>query len=297
VDVREVKFIGLIEGAKQFQIPLYQRAYTWKTKQVDRLCQDIIRIADSPHDTGHFLGSLILQTSPLDDEQLRQWTVVDGQQRLASLLIALAALRDHVRPFDPEWANRIEKEYLINEFERLADRRLRMLPTQVDREDFRECVTGNGSRLPSGPIGTAYRVFLDWFGRLVAEGGVDRLRQVERTVRNRLLFVEVVTGTADNVHQIFETINDRGLRLSSADLIRNYFFMLLPTQADAMYSSVWLPMQQRLGEHGLETLLWLDLVMRGHETSEADNLYGVQVERLSRVGPAEEHVAAEMKPC
>ena len=65
------------------------------------------------------------------------------------------------------------------------------------------------------------------------------------------------------MYRIFESLNNTGLQLSQADLLRNYVFMRLPKRGEDVYANVWLPMQDRLSNRELELLVWLDLVTRG----------------------------------
>ena len=116
----EVDLISLIQGTKQFLVPLYQRPYSWGSDQLDQLWLDILaeadRVRDEEQGSGHFVGSVVLAPSPHAHASggLQQWLVVDGQQRLTTLMVLLAAIRDHVRDDDPETAGRINVEYLMS---------------------------------------------------------------------------------------------------------------------------------------------------------------------------------------
>ena len=90
-----------------------------------------------------------------------------------------------------------------------------------------------------------------------------------------LSLVSVTAQAGDNVHRIFESLNNTGLRLTQADLIRNYLFMRLPTRGDHVYHSLWLPLQERLDSAQLELLFWLDLVQRD-ETAKQTDTYALQ---------------------
>ncbi|CAN5521525.1 hypothetical protein BH24ACT5_BH24ACT5_00270 [soil metagenome] len=97
-----------------------------------------------------------------------------------------------------------------------------------------------------------------------------------------LSVVSVTAQPGDNVHRIFESLNNTGLRLTQADLIRNFLFMRLPTRGEAVYRSLWLPLQARLDSGQLELLFWLDLVQRDGAAKQADT-YALQQSRLDRV--------------
>src|SRR6266508_466336 len=133
----------LIEGQKQFQVPLYQRQYAWGASQLSQLWEDVLEQYDllTPDENGavadssptHFLGSMVLAPSPMMPAHgVTPFIVIDGQQRLTTLLIALCALRDHAAIQDQGIVERFNELYLVNKFGAgLAYYRL--LPTQSDR--------------------------------------------------------------------------------------------------------------------------------------------------------------------
>jgi alkylated DNA nucleotide flippase Atl1 len=283
VRVQDLDFITLIQGTKQFQIPMYQRTYSWREENIARLCDDLAAEASrrqSPN-AGHFMGSLVFIPAPQPVDGIQIMAVVDGQQRLTSLMIGLCALRDHVRRIDKEWAQRITEYYLVNKW-RTGDEYFRLLPSQIDRAAFRECINGHGNRLPAGSrIADAYRAFRAWLLK-VGASGTEALQSLESTICTSLRFVAITADQSDNPHRIFETINNTGQRLSQADLIRNYFFMTLQSAADSAYRDIWLPMQDRVKPEGVGRLMWLDLVISGEKDVDPDDLYRPLVNRFSQ---------------
>src|SRR5690606_34311875 len=240
----------LLEGSKQYQIPLYQRTYSWSRPQLERLWADIRKLAedrtDDPHAT-HFIGSLVLAPSPMNGPAgVAEFLVVDGQQRLTTLSILLCAIRDYRAEHEhSEHRDRINQQYLINRWA-LERYRLKLLPTQADRASYLACVDATPQAGGSDLIGAAYRYFT---AQLAAADNPDDpfdIERIEEAVISGLALVSVTTHQGDNVHRIFESLNNTGLRLTQADLLRNYFFMRLPTRGETVYRSLWLPLQQQL---------------------------------------------------
>lgn len=89
VAARETTLQEVLGGAKQYQVPLYQRTYSWGTEQLDKLWEDIIQLAEdraTKPDLTHFMGSLVLASSPMNGPAgVSDWLVIDGQQRLTTL--------------------------------------------------------------------------------------------------------------------------------------------------------------------------------------------------------------------
>lgn len=118
---------------------------------------------------------------------------------------------------------------------------------------------------------------------------------METVLWERLQFVAITADRNDNVHRIFESLNDRGVRLTQADLLRNYVFMLLPTRAEKVYERVWRPMQDSLTPTQLETLVFVDLVLRGRTTIKRQDIYRAQQDRLRPLEDDEVAVEGEVQ--
>ena len=115
-------------------------------------------------------------------------------------------------------------------------------------------------------VGATYRFFAD---RLAALPDGISPADIEDALMSGLTVVCVTAGHGDNAYRIFESLNNTGLTLNQADLLRNYLFMHLPTRGEAAYESLWLPLQDSLDEN-LETLFWLDLVQRDPRAKQSD---------------------------
>lgn len=297
VAARETTLQELLEGAKQYQVPLYQRTYSWTKPQLQRLWDDILKLTDDrtedPSAT-HFIGSLVLAPSPTNGPTgVAEYLVVDGQQRLTTLTILLCAIRDHRAQHEgPMHRDRLNQQYLINPW-KPESQRLKLVPTQADRAAYLACLDSTPQAGGADPVGAAYRFFT---GELaVADDPQDPLdiERIENAVISGLALVSVTAHPGDNVHRIFESLNNTGLKLTQADLLRNYLFMRLPSRGEAVYQSLWLPLQKRLTSEQLELLFWLDLVHRDQRVKQTD-VYAAQQARLNRLR-SEEEIEAEVQ--
>ena len=287
----------LLEGEKQYTVPLYQRTYAWQRSQLQQLWDDVMlqadALAEEGESPGHFLGSLVLApTRPVAGGPTR-WLVVDGQQRLTSLSLALSALRDHVRPDDPRSADRIQRQFLINEYQE-GQERLKVLPTQDDRAAFEAVVLGDPGDAV-GNIGDAYRIFRELLVGVDDPDDSFDMHRVEQALVSRLDLVAISTDTDDNVHRIFQSLNNTGMQLTQGDLLRNHYFMLLPTKADHVYTAVWRPMEKKLGVGNLETLALLDLLLNGYERASRGDTYRLQAERIRKFEASQDAVEDDIE--
>ncbi|TDC25701.1 DUF262 domain-containing protein [Streptomyces sp. 8K308] len=288
MEARETTFQKLIQGDNQFQIPLYQRTYSWEAKELQRLWDDLVEQAtagsgESPPPSGHFLGSLVLDPRPPLPDTVQRWVVIDGQQRLTTLMLLACALRDHVRAFDPGKADLIHRRYLVNEEDYRGLDAYRLLPTQADRPSYLACVDNDPRAGGDDSIGVAYRYFLAALTEFDPVGDWDTVRHIDQALRHRLTLVTITAGPQDNAFRIFESLNNTGKPLSQADLLRNYVFMQLPNLGELAYEKVWLPLQTELGPDRLTTLAWLDLVLQGQSRVTISEVYQGQRRRMERI--------------
>ena len=162
VKANETNLEGILEGKRQYQVPLYQRVYSWGPKQIDQLWEDLIEIAEARRAWGtptHFIRSLVLAASPDNGVVgVHKFLVVDGQQRLTTLSILLAAIRDHLSESDgQEHRTRIDAQYLVNTYE--AGKPPKLVPTQADRSAYLAIVRASAEAGGEDAVGAAYRRF------------------------------------------------------------------------------------------------------------------------------------------
>ena len=294
MQVRETNLKQLVQGEKQFRVPLWQRQYTWRTPDHQLLWRDILeqysRIMNgtTASQSGHFLGSVVLSPLPsAASEQLASYLIVDGQQRLTTLMLILAAIRDVAASTDTRIIERYNELYLINKFQS-GDAYFRLVPTQADRPSYFACIRRDHDAGGQDPIGQAYRFFrsrLELPDQQDEQLDLDRLTAV---VVERLALVDITTGHGDNAHRIFQSLNATGVGLTQADLLRNLIFMLLPTKGTAVYNEVWRPMEQLIGFDNLEGLARVDLQRRGIDVA-VDDVFRRHQDRLEEM-PDEEAV-------
>lgn len=271
----ETTLRNLIKGEIQLMVPLYQRPYTWEREQLRRLWSDIEVQAEAlakEQATSHFLGSVVLAPGPDLSPSLSQWVVVDGQQRLTTLLLALCALRDHQAAEDPRSVERINELHLINKYKD-GDLRYRLLPTQVDREAFKACIEGYPNSDLDSRVGSACQFFRTKLVEIDDPADDQDVLRIETVILDRLSLVHIQVDKDDNAFRIFESINNTGMGLSQVDLIRNYVFMCLPSKSRHVYDTYWLPMQKLLGAKGLDQLMYLVLVLEHGDEAQYKDAY------------------------
>ncbi|MFC7403299.1 DUF262 domain-containing protein [Citricoccus sp. GCM10030269] len=301
VKAQEVTLQKVLEGSYQFQVPLYQRPYQWTKEQWDTLWGDVVSLAEERQEehgatATHFIGSLVLAPAPgVVAGGLTKFMVVDGQQRLTTLTILLAAIRDHAISTIPDGgsrhAARLEHTFLVNQYED-GPGRYKLLPTQQDRDDYVALINKSKVAHPSSRVVEAYSHFSALLDLAAADESNPTVAAIEDAVSHGLSLVSISTEPDDNVYRIFESLNNTGLKLTQGDLIRNHLFMRLPSRSQEVYDRHWRSLQRTLENNQIEWLFWIDLVRRDPIVRFRDT-YTKQKARLESLR-TEESVAGEV---
>lgn len=241
-----------------YLVPLYQRPYVWtREDQWEPLWQDVQAVADRQLDDvpgndaiPHFLGAVVLEQALVGSGMIEARTVIDGQQRLTTLQLLIAAARSLALERELDGPRQMFEKLLFNEgflVKRGGDE-LKVLPTQRDRVPFRESI-GDGVVASSGGhrMHEAYRFFrsavLDWAGDGAdAEEFTRRLEALSSVIWKRLALVTIDLDPGDNAQIIFETLNARGTPLLAGDLVKNHLFQSATLQGadiDPLYEQYW----------------------------------------------------------
>ncbi|WQY83455.1 DUF262 domain-containing protein [Helicobacter pylori] len=232
-----------------FSIPVYQRNYTWEEKNCGRLLQDIISI--SQNKKTHFMGSITYILHLIDDEkslrQLQEFVIIDGQQRITTLMLLLKAIETKI----PNEEIKKEIDNLLN----LTGQRLRLKPIKSDKEAF-DLVMQNRSHEIQGVshIRNNYKFFTKELDNYISEG--YRIEEIYGAfLRLKIVAIGLELGE-DDPQVVFESINVTGVQLKGLDLIRNYLMMGENSDNQKhLYDTYWVPLENWLGEGDLNEFI------------------------------------------
>lgn len=280
MDVDDTSLGKILEGSNQYLVPLYQRPYSWGNKNWLKMWEDIVELAEARKinmSASHFTGTLVLEASSVT-AGLTKFVVVDGQQRLTTLSLLLAAItREWDNAANDQAAKRVREQYLINTYAENFDARFRLRPANQDEGVYRDALEGKKMSPRVSKISEAFAFFQRQIGKLHEVDIV--LKELEEAVLSGLKFVTITAKADDNVYRIFESINNTGVRLTQADLVRNFVFMMLGEKGGAVYESLWLPIVEGLASEDVETVFWIDAQWRDPEARKLD-VYEAQKKHL-----------------
>ena len=253
----ETKLLDLLAKGSQFVIPIYQRTYSWTQSECAQLWDDIIRAGGDDGLNAHFTGSIVHVEKGLSNLTSQEPNlVIDGQQRLTTVTLVLAALAGALdelpdgerEPLDGFSPKKVRNRYLVNNDEE-GERYFKLLLSQTDRDTLKAIV--GGAQLPkhgSERIASNYAYFQ---ARLQ-----DRRTDYDTVCRGlaKLVVVDIrLDRSQDNPQLIFESMNSTGRKLSQADLIRNFVLMgLEPSTQERLYAQYWRPMENDFGQAAYE---------------------------------------------
>ncbi len=248
MDVRSENFAGVFNhgGSVHYILPRFQRAYAWRQENWQAFWDDVIDT--SQRKTEHFMGAMVVIDEGARGANMPTFTLVDGQQRLITLSTFLCALGDLV---DDENLRLDIRDYLINK-RRRAELAFKVLPTEGsdDKGTWIALVKGENasSRKTRSHITEAYDFFKKKAEVILLEGQIAP-RDLLNTLMNRLQIVFINLQREERPHQIFESLNARGVKLTQPDLVRNYIAMRLSeSEQERVFREYWRPIEEMLIE-------------------------------------------------
>ncbi len=240
LDTRTTSFGDLISNGKIYRVPPFQRDYSWSEENWEDLWQDVLALHTSP-DASHYMGALVLQSSSTSD---KEFTIIDGQQRLATLsIIAIAVIekiqklveREEEAEANQERQEILKRTYLSDRDPRSLRYSSKLILNENDNGFYQSNLINlrnprNVRSLSKSNqlLWQAFKYFSDHLEELqeVVQDGEKLAIFLTDTVAQRLLFIQINVEDELNAYTVFETLNARGIELSSTDLLKNYLFSL-----------------------------------------------------------------------
>lgn len=300
--------IELFDGKKRFLIPLYQRQYAWNVdSQIPLLWEDIERIArridgDRMSVVPHFMGAMVIGQVKTFGKQVQAFEIIDGQQRLTTFQIFMAALRDVAEEVGSKYAQELQK-YLLNDgvMEHPEIERFKLWPSLMDRKAFTSIIDPNSDVdgiLPKKPDDDfvkksilAHEYLKDVIRKHVIIDDVFDEHQFEtifEALKDGLAIVSIELEGGDDPQTIFETLNSRGVKLSPGDLMRNFIFQRAKgmgqlggsLHVDKLYEQHWLPLDlpfwTQVASRGRQSRARLDWLLTDHLSMNIGSLVSIE---------------------
>jgi hypothetical protein len=300
--------IDLFDSKRRYLIPLYQRKYAWQQANLELLWEDILRSVaklrlDRSSLTPHFMGAMVINQVKTYGKQVQAYEVIDGQQRLTTFQLLLAAFREVAKEYHSKYEDETIK-FLLNDgvMERAAVERYKLWPTLTDRRAYIAIIDPEAdvTDIPElvdeavDPVTLAQNAYNFFRSQIADHVRDDEAESVEfefdilyESLKDGLAIVSIELESGDDPQTIFETLNSRGIDLSPADLMRNFIFQRATglgqressLNVDKLYKQYWLPLDrpfwQRNASRGRQKKTRINWMLTDHLAMELGQLVSV----------------------
>ncbi len=230
-------FLGGLD--KFFLIPPFQRNYVWNRKNCQELWSDFEKCANN--NNSHYLGNIIYYLSENTGARYTELILVDGQQRLTTILLLLVAIRDVTS--NSQLKRDINDKYLKN---MTIDQKYRIKLKNVisDNDDFQKIVDGEKKDFKKSLLFNNYKFFKEQ----LSKSHIDKQEIFEAIARSEIVDINLqVSNDLELVQTVFEKINSTGQPLTPADLIRNFLLASnSPKKQKDLYLNYWVKIERNL---------------------------------------------------
>ena len=264
MDAKDRKLIEFLRDKQQFVVPIYQRTYSWRIAECKRLLNDIKNVATNDSIKNHFIGSIVRVKEKYDDKEISTQAIIDGQQRLTTCTLLLAAITNYIAESNEARAEELRDFYLINSYGK-DDLKYKLILTRNDKSSLISIIEKHSNQeLSSSKIKSNFEFFQN---EIVGEDPEIILKGIRK-----LMIVDICLDPEhDDPQLIFESLNSTGIKLSQADLIRNFILMGLNQDKQInIYENYWYLMEKDFDQNNSNN--YFDRFMRDYLTIKNRNI-------------------------
>ncbi|WP_279072639.1 DUF262 domain-containing protein [Microbacterium lacticum] len=241
VQATAVNTIGWLQAPETtIVVPVYQRQYRWDIGGCEQLLSDVRAVSAADATDTHFIGSILSTAASEDTESGAHLVLIDGQQRLTTLMLLVAALQHSLRDEDPALAAELSRVLVRDD----DPSRTKLRPHRAWADVFDSVVHGRrapGEQARESRFDDNYAFFRSQIRPGEAPSIWRGLQKLEH--------VSITLGPEANAQQTFESLNSTGEPLRDHELIHNYVLMgLTHEQQNEIENEYWLPIEEATGE-------------------------------------------------
>lgn len=257
LDTKTLSFNEFIGNGKRYRVPPFQRDYSWEEDNWEDLWNDMLFLYKNK--TTHYMGAIVLQ-----DNGNREYSIIDGQQRLATLSIFVLAIIKNLQKIDSkenkERAEVIYRDFLGNK-DAVSLKESSKLFLNENNDKFYQY------NLLSLKVPIVYRKLIDsekllwdcfiYFDKKIEEKFKDKNGEkmtnfLTRCVAENLMFIQIVVKNEIDAYTVFETLNSRGVELTTTDLLKNFLFSFVAKGSDVDLDKVKIQWKKIIDAAGLK---------------------------------------------
>ena len=228
-----------------FIVPEYQRPYVWQEENIQELIDDLYYAFENKQNSEYFLGALVLKRTR--EKEFKEYEILDGQQRLTTLCMMMAVLRDLMKKPQYKWtlSQMIYQEE--NELLKVPSRNRIKYNTRDKVKDFvKNYIIANGSTKKKDLINYHEDTNISVSNMAKAISSMHNIFESKENLEafavfllNNVLFIYVSTDNTEDAFRLFTILNDRGIPLSNADILKSINIGEVPEEDLDEYSKNW----------------------------------------------------------
>lgn len=277
------------KNKRVFKIPVYQRNYDWNNVQCEKLYSDIIEAYNTQKK--HFTGTIVYITGDHNSSSLSEDLIIDGQQRVTTLMILLKAMLDIATDTDDSLKSELSDLLFNRHCE--EDYKLKLKPVKADNKQFQALMQNNEELYDKNSnIIRNYNLFKKLIYNSL-QNGLLLSDILEGTKKLEIVEIVLDKSQGDDPQVIFESINSTGLELSLADKIRN-FVLMDDVNQDELFNRYWLPLEEKIGNKSLADYFTTYLDFKLTEKVSKDNAYDKFTKHFKNNSISHEEILIEL---
>jgi len=256
-EARDKTLKDVLFSTNRYSIPRFQRPYSWDIDQISEFWEDI-----NNSDDQYFFGSFIFNNQK--EKQNGYSEIIDGQQRLLTITIFIAALRDVAKSIDPSVSERYQRQDIAIE-DREGNLTFRINPSDTLMKYFNRYIQNNNDDIKESKPSTKeekkiknnYEYFHKHISEIIdkvqtKELKIDKLNRLRNRVAD-LIVIDIEISKEEDAYEIFETTNARGIDLSIGDLLKNLILMNISVEKEGdIAKDIWQEMTNDVEETDTE---------------------------------------------
>ena len=278
-------FDFLENGKTIFEIPVFQRNYEWDEQQCSQLFKDLTIAAEDDQD--HFIGAIVY-VAETGRKLSHIYRIIDGQQRLMSLMLLLKSLAD----VNDQVRAEIQEQYLTNKYLE-ENNHLKLKPVAHDMEAF-EAVMNDRLDQYNEPSKVVKNY--QYFKKRIQQSEFSSTELYEALNHFNMVYIELTNDVQDeNPQVIFESLNSTGVSLSASDLVRNFLLMKLDSDKQSrLYQEYWVKMERIFTTNTFADFIRFYLTMKMHKMINRAKIYPLYKEFYHGQGLDSEEALADL---
>lgn len=278
-------FDFLENGKTIFEIPVFQRNYEWDEQQCSQLFKDLTIAVEDDQD--HFIGAIVY-VAETGRKLSHIYRIIDGQQRLMSLMLLLKSLAD----VNDQVRAEIQEQYLTNKYLE-ENNHLKLKPVAHDMEAF-EAVMNDRLDQYNEPSKVVKNY--QYFKKRIQQSEFSSTELYEALNHFNMVYIELTNDVQDeNPQVIFESLNSTGVSLSASDLVRNFLLMKLDSDKQSrLYQEYWVKMERIFTTNTFADFIRFYLTMKMHKMINRAKIYPLYKEFYHGQGLDSEDALADL---